>query len=136
MSAASRPKLRVHCFAISIDGYGAGPSQDLENPLGIGGLALHEWVFATRTFQKMIGRDGGTTGIDDAFAARARVSMCRSSVFVAPNTYPRRTPRTSSLRSRRSASRPPIGGDEHLASANGAIEPRHDGTMDSRCPAR
>jgi dihydrofolate reductase len=70
MSAASRPKLRVHCFAISIDGYGAGPSQDLENPLGIGGLALHEWVFATRTFQKMIGRDGGTTGIDDAFAAR------------------------------------------------------------------
>jgi dihydrofolate reductase len=64
------PKLRVHCFAISLDGYGAGPDQSLENPLGIGGLALHEWFFPTRTFQKMIGRDGGETGIDDQFAAR------------------------------------------------------------------
>jgi hypothetical protein len=42
-------KLRVHCFAISIDGFGAGPSQDLANPLGVGGLALHEWAFATRS---------------------------------------------------------------------------------------
>jgi dihydrofolate reductase len=70
MSTSSRPRLRVHCFAVSIDGYGAGPNQDLQNPLGVGGLALHEWVFGTRTFQQMLGRDGGTTGIDDAFAAR------------------------------------------------------------------
>jgi dihydrofolate reductase len=64
------PKLRVHGFSISIDGYGAGPSQDLNNPLGIGGVALHDWAFATRTFRKMFGMDGGTTGIDDDFAER------------------------------------------------------------------
>ena len=63
-------KLRVRCFSISIDGYGAGPVQDLANPLGIGGLALHQWFFATRTFQQMHGRDGGVTGTDDDFAAR------------------------------------------------------------------
>jgi dihydrofolate reductase len=70
MSATTRPRLRVHCFAISLDGYGAGPSQDLNNPLGVGGLALHEWAFATRTFCKMFGREGGTTGIDDDFVVR------------------------------------------------------------------
>ena len=64
------PKLRVHCFAISLDGYGAGPSQDRDNPLGVGGMALHEWAFATRTFQLMFGNEGGATGIDDDFAAR------------------------------------------------------------------
>jgi dihydrofolate reductase len=64
------PKLRVHGFSISIDGYGAGPNQDLNNPLGVGGVALHDWAFATRTFRKMFGMDGGTTGIDDDFAAR------------------------------------------------------------------
>jgi dihydrofolate reductase len=66
------PRLRVCCFAISIDGYGAGPRQDLENPLGVGGLALHEWVFPTRTFQEIHGGGGGggTTGLDDRFAAR------------------------------------------------------------------
>jgi dihydrofolate reductase len=63
-------KIRVHAFAVSVDGYGAGPNQDLENPLGVGGRALHEWVFATRTFQRMMGADGGSTGIDDEFAAR------------------------------------------------------------------
>jgi dihydrofolate reductase len=70
MTASSKPKLRVHGFAISIDGYGAGPNQDLANPLGIGGVALHEWAFATRTFQQMFGGEGGTTGVDDDFAAR------------------------------------------------------------------
>lgn len=64
------PKLRVHCFTISLDSYGAGPSQDLDNPLGVGGIALHEWAFATRTFRQMHGKDGGATGIDDDFAAR------------------------------------------------------------------
>jgi dihydrofolate reductase len=63
-------RLRVHSFAVSIDGYGAGPGQDRANPLGVGGIALHEWVFATRTFRQMSGSDGGTTGIDDDFAAR------------------------------------------------------------------
>jgi dihydrofolate reductase len=63
-------KLRVHSFAVSIEGYGAGPNQNLENPLGVGGVALHEWAFATRTFQRMFGSDGGTTGVDDDFAAR------------------------------------------------------------------
>ena len=64
------PKLRVHGFSISIDGYSAGPNQDLDNPLGVGGIALHDWALATRTFRKMFGMDGGTTGIDDDFAAR------------------------------------------------------------------
>ena len=62
-------KLRVHSFSVSIDGYGAGPQQNLENPLGVGGASLHEWFFATRTFQKILGGDGGTTGVDDEFAA-------------------------------------------------------------------
>lgn len=64
-------KIKVGAFSISIDGFGAGPRQSLENPLGVGGLALHEWAFATRTFQRMFGQDGGETGIDDDFAARS-----------------------------------------------------------------
>jgi dihydrofolate reductase len=63
-------RLRVHGFAISVDGYGAGPHQNLQHPLGVGGLALHEWVVGTRTFGQMHGGEGGTTGIDDDFAAR------------------------------------------------------------------
>jgi dihydrofolate reductase len=63
-------KLRIHCFSVSIDGYGAGPSQSLENPLGVGATALHEWALATRTFGQMVGGEGGTTGIDDDFMAR------------------------------------------------------------------
>jgi dihydrofolate reductase len=68
-------KLRVHSFAVSLDGYGAGPRQDTENPLGVGGRALHDWAFATRTFQKMFGGDGGSTGIDDDFAAEGFVNI-------------------------------------------------------------
>ena len=63
-------RLRVNGFAISIDGYGAGPGQSLEHPLGVGGVALHEWAFATRTFRQMFGQDGGSTGVDDDFARR------------------------------------------------------------------
>ncbi|HET6316426.1 MAG TPA: dihydrofolate reductase family protein [Chloroflexota bacterium] len=63
-------RLRVNSFAISIDGYGAGPDQSLEHPLGVGGMALHEWVLATRTFRQMFGQDGGSTGVDDDFARR------------------------------------------------------------------
>ncbi len=63
-------KLRIHCFSLSLDGFGAGPHQDLENPLGVGGMSLHEWFFPTRAFQKMQGAEGGTTGIDNDFAER------------------------------------------------------------------
>src|SRR5580704_12899256 len=63
-------KLRVHAFSLSIDGYGAGPNQSLTNPLGVGGTAVHEWAFATQTFQKIFGNDGGTTGADNEFVAR------------------------------------------------------------------
>lgn len=65
-------KLRVSAFTLSIDGFGAGPDQDLKNPLGVGGEALHGWMFGTRTFRKMVlGKDGGTTDTDEAFAARS-----------------------------------------------------------------
>lgn len=63
-------RLRVHGFGISIDGFGAGPGQDLDHPLGVGGETLHAWVFPTRTFQRMFGPGDGTTGIDDDLAAR------------------------------------------------------------------
>lgn len=63
-------RLRVHCYSVSLDGYGAGPAQSLEQPLGVGGMALHDWAFATRTFRRMFGQDGGSTGVDDDFAVR------------------------------------------------------------------
>ena len=64
-------RLRVHGFSVSLDGYGAGPDQDRENPLGVGGMALHQWFYPTRTFQReVLGKDGGETGPDDDFAAR------------------------------------------------------------------
>jgi dihydrofolate reductase len=63
-------KLRVHCFGVSLDGFGAGPDQSLENPLGAGGENLHEWFFPTRVFQKMQGNANGTTGLDNDFAER------------------------------------------------------------------
>ena len=69
-------RVRVASFSISIDGYGAGPSQCLENPLGDGGGDLHQWFHPTRTFQTMaLGEDRGTTGIDDEFAARGFVNV-------------------------------------------------------------
>jgi dihydrofolate reductase len=63
-------KLCVRCFSLSLDGYGAGPNQDLENPLGAGGMGLHQWFFATRTFRQMHSGEGGSTGVDEKFAAR------------------------------------------------------------------
>jgi dihydrofolate reductase len=69
------PKVRVHAYAISLDGYGAGPQQSLANPQGVGGLANHEWAFATRTFRQMFGREGGSTGNDDELAARGFVGI-------------------------------------------------------------
>lgn len=64
-------RLRVAAFAVSLDGYGAGPAQDLDNPLGRGGTRLHEWFYPTRTFRRMFGGEEGTTGIDDDFAAQS-----------------------------------------------------------------
>jgi len=63
-------KLRVHTFSISIDGYGAGPNQDLEHPLGVGGPELFDWFFHTRTWQRMHGHEDGETGADDHMAAQ------------------------------------------------------------------
>lgn len=64
-------RVRVESFTISLDGYGAGPHQDLDHPLGIGGTDLHQWLIPTRTFQQaLFGKDGGTTEIDDDFASR------------------------------------------------------------------
>ncbi len=61
-------KLRVLSFAISLDGFGAGPDQDLQNPLGVRGPELMEWFFATRAWRAMHGQDGGETGLDDEVA--------------------------------------------------------------------
>src|SRR4029079_5121188 len=61
-------KLRVLSFAISIDGYGAGPNQDLQNPLGVRGPELMEWFFPTRMWRKMHGQDEGESGIDNTIA--------------------------------------------------------------------
>lgn len=64
-------RVRVNCFSLSLDGYGAGPDQSLDHPLGVGGLALHTWAHGTRTFQAMMGEAGGSTGIDDDYAAKS-----------------------------------------------------------------
>ena len=66
------PKLRVDAFSVSIDGYGAGPNQCEDHPLGEHGMELHEWFFDTLTFRKMTGQEGGRDGLDETFAARAR----------------------------------------------------------------
>ena len=63
-------KLYVRSFSLSLDGFGAGPDQSIDDPLGKGGMTLHQWVLGTQTFRKMFGRDGGETGIDDDFAKR------------------------------------------------------------------
>jgi dihydrofolate reductase len=69
------PKLRVHNFSVSLDGYAAGPDQSFDKPLGVGGQALHEWVFATRTFHRMRSDADGEEGLDDRFAAQGEVGI-------------------------------------------------------------
>lgn len=64
-------KTRVQCFSVSLDGYAAASGQSLEHPFGAGGMALTEWLGGTRTFQALFGAEGGSTGIDDEFAARS-----------------------------------------------------------------
>jgi dihydrofolate reductase len=64
-------KVRVAGFSVSIDGFGAGPEQSLQDPLGKGGMDLHQWMFGTRMFRAMTGQGGGTSGIDDTYATRS-----------------------------------------------------------------
>ncbi len=63
-------RVRVHNLSMSLDGYAAGPGQDLEHPVGVGGGLLHDWIFATRYGRTMIGAEGGSDGIDDAMLRR------------------------------------------------------------------
>jgi len=69
------PRLRVHSFTLSLDGYAAGPNQSRDHPIGVGGRALHEWLFATRTFRLTFGGEKGDEGTDDAFAAQGDVGI-------------------------------------------------------------
>lgn len=64
-------KIRVQCFGISLDGFSAGPHQDIDHPLGVKGMDLMQWFFPTRVFQTMHGGQDGTTGIDNDFAERS-----------------------------------------------------------------
>jgi dihydrofolate reductase len=64
------PRLRVHNFSMSLDGYAAGPDQSLDHPVGVGGGPLHDWARATRTFRQTFGGEGGGEGLDDMFATR------------------------------------------------------------------
>ena len=63
-------KVRVHSLSMSADGYVAGPNQSVDDPLGEGGEQLHDWMFSTRTWRRMVGEEGGETGVDDDAAAR------------------------------------------------------------------
>jgi dihydrofolate reductase len=64
-------RVRVNAYSISVDGFGAGIEQSLANPMGLGVEGLHQWAFATRTFRTMFGQEGGSTGVDEGFAARS-----------------------------------------------------------------
>jgi dihydrofolate reductase len=64
-------KLVVRAFSISLDGYGAGPDQSLDKPMGVNGMELHAWALATRTFRTMFGQEGGEEGTDNDFAVKS-----------------------------------------------------------------
>lgn len=64
-------KVKVNNFSISVDGFGAGKNQELENPLGARGMELHKWIFETKTFHKMIGKEGGADGVDNTFMEKS-----------------------------------------------------------------
>jgi len=68
-------QLRVRSFGVSIDGFGAGPEQSLENPLGVRGPELMEWFFATRAWRRMHGEEGGETGVDDQVAEESMAGL-------------------------------------------------------------
>lgn len=67
-------KVKITGFTVSLDGFGAGANQDLNNPLGMRGGELHQWMLKTEMFQKMIGKDGGTRDTDNDFAEKAMVN--------------------------------------------------------------
>ena len=67
----SMSKVKVAAFSISLDGFGAGPRQSLDNPLGVRGLELHSWFMQTQVFKIMHGGTGGTTGIDNDIAGQS-----------------------------------------------------------------
>ncbi len=69
------PKIRVQSFALSLDGFGAGPDQSLENPVGVRGTELFESFFATRFFRQMFGQEGGETGVDHQVAEQSFVNV-------------------------------------------------------------
>jgi dihydrofolate reductase len=69
------PRLLVSGFTISLDGCGAGPRQSREDPLGVGGEELHDWLVGTRTFKRSHGGEGGDTGVDEDFAARSMAGL-------------------------------------------------------------
>ncbi len=68
-------KLRVENFMISVDGFGAAPGQSMDNPFGLGGMVLGQAFVKTKTFQSMFGKDEGSTGVDNQFAARGFVNI-------------------------------------------------------------
>jgi dihydrofolate reductase len=68
-------RVLIETFSISLDGYGAGPRQSREEPLGVGGESLHDWIVPTRAFKRLTGKDGGDTGVDDDFAARGLAGL-------------------------------------------------------------
>ncbi len=70
-----QPKVRVAAFSVSIDGFGAGPRQDLQNPLGVRGPEIFQWFFGTEVFRKMQGQEGGARGIDNGLAEEARSGL-------------------------------------------------------------
>ena len=65
------PKVVVRNFACSLDGFGAGRQQSQSEPFGKNAIQIMSWFFPTRTFQSMRGGEGGSTGPDDSYAARA-----------------------------------------------------------------
>jgi dihydrofolate reductase len=68
-------KLRVGSFSLSLDGYGAGPDQDRQHPLGKNGAELFEWFFRTQMWQRMHGQEGGETGVDNRMAEQSFVNI-------------------------------------------------------------
>lgn len=64
-------QVRAAAFSVSLDGYGAGPEQSLQDPLGKGGRELHRWFLGTRTFRAMFGQEGGSEGVDEEYAHRS-----------------------------------------------------------------
>jgi dihydrofolate reductase len=64
-------KVKVAGFSVSLDGFGAGADQSLDNPLGVRGPEMFQWFFPTKTFCQMIGKEGGESDVDDTYARRA-----------------------------------------------------------------